>query len=120
METAIFLSNGMQFNLTTPSYSAEEFAKNLNNNNIQMLTVGNVSINKTAISYVAPKVTPDNANVSVYLNNGNVLKTYINEFDANDISTLGNNPIVNVIAIGDIAINKHMVMMVVPIEMPQE
>lgn len=118
MQTAIHLSNGMIFNLDAPDYNAEDFASNLNKNNLQMLTVGNISLNKTAINYIVPKETPENANVRIYLNNatGSIIDTYIEEFKAEDISFSGNNPMFNVMAIGDVVINKHMVMMVAPIE----
>lgn len=114
----IHLSNGMRFNLTIPNFSPNEYVKNLNDSQLSMLTVGNVALNKTAINYIGPKVAPENANVMIYLTNGITIKTYVEDFNAEDVSASGNNPLLNVIAIGNIVINKHNVMLVVPIQSP--
>lgn len=53
-------------------------------------------------------------NITVYLNNGMQFNASVEGYDAADFSTKMNNPQLTVISIGNIVLNKHAVMMVIP------
>lgn len=53
-------------------------------------------------------------NITIYLNNGMEFKASVEGYNAAEFSTKLNNPQLQVITIGDIVVNKHAVMMVVP------
>lgn len=118
METTMHLGNGMVFDLGNSNLDAKSFADSLNDNRIQMITVNNVSINKAAIAYVRPKVTPDNANTRIFLNDGlnTIIDVFVENFNADELSTRMNNMNLNSVDIGQAVLNKHMIMMVMPIE----
>ena len=54
--------------------------------------------------------------ITIYLNNGLQFNATAEGYDATDFSTKINNPQLTVIPIGDMVLNKHAVMMIVPTE----
>lgn len=54
--------------------------------------------------------------ITIYLNNGMQFTADVEGYDAADFSNKMNNPQMVTISIGNIVVNKHAVMMVVPSE----
>lgn len=116
MEMVIHLNNQMKFNVTMPGFNTKEFAKSVSNPALQMITIGDVVLNKFAITVIAPKVERENAGIMLYLNNGDVFTTSDVEYSPEDFAIQLNNPQSQLVALGDIVVNKPAVMMVVPIQ----
>lgn len=54
MNITIYLNNGMQFNATVEGYDATEFSAQLNNQQITMVSIGNIVLNKHAVMMIVP------------------------------------------------------------------
>ncbi|QJT71652.1 hypothetical protein [Psychrobacillus phage Spoks] len=54
--------------------------------------------------------------ITIYLNNGMQFSADVEGYDAAEFSNKMNNPQLTMISIGDIVLNKHAVMMVIPTE----
>lgn len=52
--------------------------------------------------------------ITIYLNNGMQFSATVEGYEATDFATKMNNPQLAVISIGNIVLNKHAVMMVIP------
>lgn len=53
-------------------------------------------------------------NLTIYLNNGLQFNAVIENFNAADFAQAQNNPQIAFVSIGDIVLNKHAVMMILP------
>lgn len=54
MNITIYLNNGMQFNATVEGYDAAEFSVQLNNQQITMVSIGDIVLNKHAVMMIVP------------------------------------------------------------------
>lgn len=55
-------------------------------------------------------------NITIYLNNSMQFNALVEGYVASDFSAQLNNPQITMVSIGDIVLNKHAVMMIVPTE----
>lgn len=54
MDITIYLNNGMQFNATVEGFNGAEFAEKMNNPQLNVLSIGDVVINKHAVMMIVP------------------------------------------------------------------
>lgn len=54
--------------------------------------------------------------ITIYLNNGMHFNATVLNFNASEFTASLNNPQVTMVSIGDVILNKHAVMMIVPTE----
>lgn len=110
----ISLKNGENITADGSIGSLEEFVTLINNQAINAITIGNVPINKAAISYIATshpeEVSP---NIIIYLMNGTKVESYDEAFNAADYSTKINNQLNLFALLGDVIINKFDYMMAI-------
>lgn len=110
----ISLKNGENITAGGSIENLEEFVAQINNQAINAITIGNVPINKAAISYIASthpeEVSP---NITIYLMNGTKVESYDDAFNAAEYSAKINNQ-QNLFALfGDVIINKFDYMMAI-------
>lgn len=55
-------------------------------------------------------------NITIYLNNGMQFQATVEGYNAVEFSASLNNPQITMVSIGNIVLNKHAVMMIVPTE----
>lgn len=55
-------------------------------------------------------------NLTIYLTNQMQFNVTVDNYDATDFAIKMNNPQLTVISLGDVVLNKHAVMMIVPTE----
>lgn len=56
MNITIYLNNGMQFDAIVEGYKGAEFAEKMNNPQLQVITIGDIVLNKHAVMMVVPSV----------------------------------------------------------------
>lgn len=115
MDLTIHLNNGTTFNAIVEGYNAVELAKNLNIPQTQVMSIGDVVISKNAFSMITPTVEDIDANVSVYLNNGKMINIKDVDYNAANFTAYVNDSQTQVVPLGSTIMNKHSVMLVVPI-----
>lgn len=54
MNITIYLNNSMQFTATVEGYNAAEFSAQLNNQQITMVSIGDIVLNKHAVMMIVP------------------------------------------------------------------
>lgn len=61
MNITIYLNNGMKFNATVEGYDASDFSTQLNSQQITMVSIGNIVLNKHAVMMIVPSDVVENA-----------------------------------------------------------
>lgn len=104
----IQLKNGKEINADGNIADMQEFITQINNPSLLSITVGNLPINKNAISYMSQThIEGVSSNVSIFLMNGTVLETYDESFDALEYSAKINNQQSLFALLGNTVINKY-------------
>lgn len=110
----ISLKNGENITADGSIGSLEEFVAQINNQAINAITIGNVPINKAAISYIASSHPEDvSLNITIYLMNGSKVESFDEAFNAAEYSSKINNQQNLFALLGDVIINKFDYMMAI-------
>lgn len=110
----ISLNDGRVIDASTENFSAQDYAQNVNGQNLVMITIGKTIINKSTINNIvySEDVTP---NVTIELFNGEPLKAYVETFDELSIANEFNNPRSIFVAVGNVIVNKNTVKLITQI-----
>ena len=110
----ISLKNGENINTDGTIENLKEFVTQINNQAINAITVGNIPINKAAISYIATSHSEEvSPNITIYLMNGTKVESYDEAFNAAEYSSKINNQQNLFALLGDVIINKFDYMMAI-------
>lgn len=110
----ISLKNGENITADGSIGSLEEFVTSINNQTINAITIGNVPINKAAISYIASTHPEEvSTNIIIYLMNGTKVESYDEAFNAAEYSAKINNQQNLFALLGDVIINKFDYMLAI-------
>ena len=108
----ISLKNGENITAGGSIENLEEFVAQINNQAINAITIGNVPINKAAISYISSShLDGESSNITIYLMNGTKVESYDEAFNATEYSAKINNQQNLFTLLGDVIINKFDYMM---------
>lgn len=106
------LKNGKDITVDGSLGNLEEFAEQINDQAITAITVGDVPINKSVISFIAPsQLEGVSTNVTIYLLNGKTVESKDEAFNASEYSAKINNQQNLFALLGDVIVNKFDYMM---------
>lgn len=108
----IHLNDNTYISASSDSFDVQSTADNLNDQKILALSIGDFVLNKNSILAMAVEnATP---NVKITLQNGLIINTYSDSYQASDITNKMNGA-KQLITVGETVINKNAIRMVTPI-----
>ena len=115
MKFRILLNNGLTFTFENEDTTADSLGQQLNSENITFFAVGNMMINKQNVTYITGvDVESDAPLYTIYLQNGEMLETHAESFNAGDLSAVLNDRRKQFAVIGNTIVTKNYISLVVP------
>ncbi|KAB2335091.1 hypothetical protein [Bacillus mesophilum] len=112
----VMLHDGTSLTADDKAYNPADIEATLNNQRIQIMTIGNVLVNKNVIQSISPESRETDSNLYISYQNGLVVEAYDENFNSTDLGNKLNDQKNLFVAVGDVIINKNLLKMIAPVQ----
>lgn len=112
----VLLTDGMNLEVNCEDYNPQELVQNVNNQSSTMIAIGDVIAQRHLISRVVPVEEPAEVNIEIKTNDGTVIRTLMDNYNAQELMKVLNNATDSLVAVGGIIILRYEISRIVPIK----
>lgn len=112
----VLLTDGMNLEVNCEGYNPQELVQNVNNQSSTMIAIGDVIAQRHLISRVVLVEEPAEVNIEIKTNDGTVIRTLMDNYNAQELMKVLNNATDSLVAVGGIIILRYEISRIVPIK----
>ena len=114
MNVQVTMNDGLKITVDMENYNAQEIEEVLNNQSNTMVALGDIIVQRYSITRMVPEEQPAEVNTEIKMNDGTTVETFIEDYNAQTLMNLLNNSSENMIALGDVILQRFSITRIMP------
>ncbi|MGG3235812.1 hypothetical protein ABEP17_20525 [Priestia flexa] len=112
----VLLTDGMNLEVNCEGYNPQELVQNVNNQSSTMIAIGDIIAQRHLINRVVPVEEPADVNIEIKTNDGTIIRTFMENYNAQELMKVLNNATDSLVAVGNIIILRYEISRIVPLK----
>lgn len=112
----VLLTDGMNLEVNCEDYNPQELVQNVNNQSSTMIAIGDIIAQRHLINRVVPVEEPADVNIEIKTNDGTIIRTFMENYNAQELMKVLNNATDSLVAVGNIIILRYEISRIVPLK----